>query len=143
MLLVVAILALSGWIAYLEIALPSSYHAHNWNLAWAGFDFGMLIGLSITGWALWKKRQLAIPGAAVSSTFLVIDSWFDVITANSRSDELWAILSALFVQIPLALLLATFSRRAMKRSILNANLRAGIKLENVSMRKTPLALFEE
>ena len=72
--LLLSSLGLVGWIGYLIIKLPTSYRANNWDLAWVGFDIGMLITLLMASWAIWKSRQVAIPGAMISGTFLVIDS---------------------------------------------------------------------
>lgn len=138
---VLAVATLVGWIAYIALTLPVVYRAANWDLAWTGFDVGMLMVLVVTGLALWKKRQIALPAATVSATFLLIDTWFDVVTSNSREDRIWAIASALFIEIPLCLLLLTFSRLAMKQSIRSVRLQAGLGDSEVSIRKTKLTIF--
>ena len=142
-LLIVASLSLFGWIFYLLTALPDSYHAAHWNLAWVGYDFGMSVTWLATSWALWKKRQAAIPGAMISATFLVVDAWFDVVTSNPGWDFRLALFLALFLELPAAFLLFRFSRNSVRRSIQNAHRQAGIEVISVSLWKTPLAFFDE
>ena len=142
-LIVLASSLLTAWIFYLIFALPTTYRAENWDVAWIGFDIAMLICLAATAWAILKRRQLAIPGAMVSATFLVIDSWFDVITSQAGLDFKLALASALFVEIPSAIFLFGFGRRAMRQSLLNAHRHAGIEVVTVSLFKTRLMIFEE
>lgn len=141
-LLLAASLILSGWILYLVIALPASYRASHWDLAWVGFDIGMLATLLTTSWALWKKRQVAIPGAMVSATLLIVDSWFDVVTSNAGNDFKFALATAVLVELPAAVLLFKFSRRAVRKSIENAHAQAGRQVASTSLWKTPLMIFE-
>jgi hypothetical protein len=128
---------------YILDALPTSYRAEHWNVAWFGYDFAMLITLLSTSWALWNKRQAAIPGAMVSATFLVIDSWFDVVTSNPGWDLKLAIASASLIELPTAFLLLRFSRNAIRNSIQNAHTRAGMDSLSPSLWKTPLTIFEK
>ncbi len=128
---------------YILNVLPSSYRAEHWNTAWFGYDFGMLLTLLSTSWALWNKRQAAIPGALVSSTFLVIDSWFDVITSNPGWDFKIAVLSASLIELPTSFLLVRFSRKAIRSSIHNAHLKAGMESLSPSLWKTPLMIFDQ
>ena len=143
LLLILAALALLGWIIYLIDALPDSYRANNWNTAWVGFDLGMALTLIATSWALWFQRQVAIPGAMVSATFLAIDSWFDVVTSNAGWDQRLAFFFALCIELPAAFLLFRFSRMAVRKSIQNAHHKAGTTTESLSLWKTPLMIFEE
>ena len=140
-LLVLAALVLIGWIVYLLEALPDSYRATHWNVAWVGYDFAMTATLLTTSWALWKQRQVAIPGAMVSATFLIIDSWFDVVTSNPGWDQKVAIASAVFVELPAAYLLFRFSRLTVRKSIENAHKKAGKEVVSASLWKTPLMMF--
>ena len=137
-----AAIGLVGWIVYLGISLPSTYRANHWNIAWIGFDIAMVGNFLLTSWALWKRRQIAIPAAMVTATFLIIDSWFDVVMSNSGVDlELSAILAVIstFAAVPLF----RFSRRAMRQSIRNAYRQAGIELTSNALWRTPLMIFDE
>ena len=140
--LLLASIILAAWIFYLIFDLPTTYRADHWDVAWVGFDIGMLATLLTTSWALWKKRQIAIPGAMVSATLLIVDSWFDVVTSNGGLDFKIALASAVLIELPAAYLLIKFSRRAVKRSIQNANSRVGVEIVSVSLWRTPLTIFE-
>ena len=141
-MLVIASLSLFGWVFYLLTALPTSYRAAHWNLAWVGYDFGMSFTWLGTSWALWKRRQAAIPGAMISATFLIVDAWFDVVTSNPGWDFRLALTLALFLELPAAFLLFRFSRNAVRRSIKNAHAQAGIEIVSVSLWRTPLMIFD-
>ena len=142
-MLIIASLCLFGWIYHLLKVLPTTYRAEHWNLAWIGYDFGMTITWLSTSWALWKKRQVAIPGAIISATFLLIDAWFDVVTSNPGWDFKLALVLALGVELPTALLLTRFVRKAVKKSIMSAHAHAGVEIKSASMWKTPLTIFEK
>lgn len=141
-LLVFVPVVLLGWIIYLLTDLPVSYRAQNWDIAWLGYDLAMLMSLSTTAWAFWNRRQLAIPAAIISATFLVVDAWFDVVTSQRGFDLEAALVSALVMELPLAAYLIHFSRRAIRYSILNAQLHAGVEVVTISLVRTPLALFD-
>lgn len=134
-------LGITGWLIYLAVSLPNSYPANHWDLVWVGFDVGMVTTLLLTSWAIWKKRQIAIPAALISATFLVIDSWFGVVTSNPGWDLKLSILLAA-LSCTLATFLFRFSRRAMRRSLRNAYLKAGRELSSESLWRTPLMIFE-
>jgi hypothetical protein len=140
---VIASASLLGWIIYLLEVLPTSYRAAHWNIAWVGYDVIMTMTWLATSWAFWKQRQVAIPGAIISATFLVIDAWFDVMTSNAGSDFRIALALALGLELPTALLLMRFARKAVRKSILSAHIHAGIEITTVSLWKTPLTIFKE
>lgn len=143
LLVALSTILLIGWIAYLIIDLPASYRAEHWDVAWVGFDIGMVICLATTSWAMWKRRQVAIPGSMISATFLVIDSWFDVVTSQGGEDLKFAIASALIIELPSAFVLLRFSRQAIKRSIQSAHSHAGIEPTTLSLFKTNLTIFDD
>jgi len=143
LLLVLASFILVGWMIYLLKALPTSYRAEHWNVAWFGYDLGMTVTLLATSWALWNHRQAAIPGAMITATFLIIDSWFDVVTSKPGWDFKIALSSAIVVELPTAFLLIQFSRNAVLKSIKNAHVHAGIEVTSQSLWKTRLLIFEE
>jgi hypothetical protein len=136
-------LGLFGWMSYLTITLPSSYRAQNWDVAWIGFDTAMLVSIVITAWSIRKRRQLAIPAAMVSATFFIIDSWFDVMTSRPGLDFRISLATALLGEIPLAFLLVNFSRRSIRRSLINAHRQAGSEIVSTSLARVPLAIFDD
>lgn len=102
--LIVACLALSGWIIVLGLTLPRRYDAAHWNLAWIGFDLALLVGLALTAWAAWRRRAIIVLFATATATLMLADAWFDVTTA--RSSDLWvSALQAIFIEVPFAIFL--------------------------------------
>ncbi len=72
-----------------------------YDLAWVGFDVFELIALAATGYlALRRSRYLALASAS-AATLLVVDAWFDVVTAP-RHRLLEAVVLAVVIELPLA-----------------------------------------
>ena len=141
LILFLAAIGLIGWIIYLGLSLPNSYRADHWDIAWVGFDIVLVATFLLTSWALWKRRQIAIPAAMVSATLLIVDSWFDVVMSNSGKDlDLSATLAV--ISTVGAIQLFRFSRRAMRLSIQNAYRQAGMELTSNALWRTPLMIFE-
>jgi hypothetical protein len=103
-LLTLACAGLIPWIAFLAVSLPRHYEAGNWRQTWVGFDIILLGWLAITAYLGWRRRQLVILASFASGLLLICDCWFDLTTA-SGADRLTAGLTAVFAELPLALLL--------------------------------------
>ena len=110
-LMAVGCAALAVWIVYLSIKLPSSYHAENWDVAWIGFDTALLGSLIATTIAMFKHRTVVITFATISATLMFTDAWFDIVTSRTGTEQLLAIGTAVLIEIPIAIALATFSHR--------------------------------
>lgn len=96
-------LLLIPWIAFLASVLPSRQLSRHYDLAWAGFDVMLLIALATTAYfALRRSRNLSV-AASSAGTLLVIDAWFDVLTARRRQLPV-SIAFAVFIELPLAAL---------------------------------------
>ena len=90
------------WTVYLALQLPTSHPSAHYDLAWGGFDVGMMLALGATSWAALRVHPSLPSLAAVTGTMLVVDAWFDVVTSPD-GDELWVALAmALLVELPLA-----------------------------------------
>jgi hypothetical protein len=104
-LLTASCLVLAGWIVVLAVNLPKQYAAEQWQLAWIGFDIGLLAALGGTAWAVWRRRQLAVVGVVVSGTLLICDAWFDVSLSWGRDDLPVTLATAVLGELPLAALM--------------------------------------
>jgi hypothetical protein len=90
------------WIAYIAVTLPSHAVAVNYDIAWAGFDAMLLAALAASAYLAFRRsRHLAVTTAA-AGTMLIVDAWFDVVTAQSGTDRMLAILFAVLIELPLA-----------------------------------------
>src|SRR6266516_2493430 len=69
-------------IVYVAWSLPSRSASSSWDVAWAGFDAGLFAALAATGWAAWRHAWWVQVAAIATATLLVVDVWFDVVTAS-------------------------------------------------------------
>jgi hypothetical protein len=103
-----AAVLLVPWIAYLALTLPRLYVAHNWDSTWVGFDVMLLAMIVATAVLGYLRRQLIVVTAFATAVLLVCDAWFDVMTAHG-DDRLLSVITAVFVELPFAVLLVTGS----------------------------------
>jgi hypothetical protein len=94
------------WIVYLGLTLPRRARADHYDLAWIGFDAAMWLVLAALGWVALKRHPATGPVAAVASTMLVVDAWFDVTTSSSGGQFVLALVLALGAEVPLAIVCA-------------------------------------
>jgi hypothetical protein len=120
------ILGLAGWIVTLGLTLPSDVTVREWRLAWIGFDVAELIAFMITGWAAWRGRQIMIPATIVTGTLLLCDAWFDVVLSWDTGERWQSLLSAVLLEVPLAVLFWVVARRLVLLSIAAARSRLGL-----------------
>jgi len=103
-ILVLSAVVLIPWIAYLAVTLPRVYVTHNWDQAWVGFDILLLLLIVATAVLGIFRRQMVMLTAFATGVLLICDAWFDWMTSN-RADVGWATVTALFFELPLAVLL--------------------------------------
>ncbi|OBB99514.1 hypothetical protein A5784_22270 [Mycobacterium sp. 852013-50091_SCH5140682] len=112
-LLVGASIGLVPWTGYLAMTLPDKYVAHNWPATWVGFDAILLAFLVATAVLGLLRRQLLILTAFTTGVLLVCDAWFDVMTA-APADRQLSFLTAVLVELPLAIILMTGALRILQ-----------------------------
>jgi hypothetical protein len=100
--IIAAGVAMLPWIFGLGFVLPTSHEAAHYNASWIGFDLGLCAMLLRTGWLAQKGREHIELSAAITGTLLLVDAWFDVITADSAGEFTLALILALFAELPLA-----------------------------------------
>jgi hypothetical protein len=99
----VCVTVLVPWTVFLAITLPSRYVARHWVATWVGFDILLMVMLTTTAIAGWRRRQLVFPAAFASGVLLICDAWFDVMTSQPGADLIQALISALVIEIPLGI----------------------------------------
>jgi len=102
--IVLSALVLVPWTVYLAVTLPRAYVAHNWDRTWVGFDVLLLVLLASTAVLGYLRRQLVMLTSFATGVLLLCDAWFDVMTSDDV-DRTWSAVTALLVEIPLAVLL--------------------------------------
>jgi hypothetical protein len=116
-MIVVCCVVLAAWIGVLAVTLPKYYRAGGWRGAWVGFDLALLTAFAVTGWAAWRRRQVLVICLVVLATLLCCDAWFDVVLDARTSGFDLSLLSAVFIELPLAALAALGARRLLHLSI--------------------------
>jgi hypothetical protein len=145
---------LAGWIVVLAATLPHRFDAHHWRAVWVNFDVFLLAAFAATAWAIWRERQVLILLLVGLGTMLCCDAWFDVGTSLATGGVWISVASAVFAELPLALLAFIGARRLLKATV-EASLRipaADAMLElapagtrgpaedrTCSLRRTPLS----
>jgi hypothetical protein len=115
---IAACTVLAGWIIVLLLTLHRSFHAQHWKGAWVGFDLILLLAFAATGWAFWRGRQMVIVCLLVTATLLCCDAWFDVVLDTGSPDVWVSVASAVFVELPMAILMFNAARRLIRLSAL-------------------------
>jgi hypothetical protein len=114
---------LAGWIVVLAATLPHHFDAHHWRAVWVNFDVFLFAAFAATAWAIWRERQVLILLLVGIGTMLCCDAWFDVGTSLATSGLWISVATAIFAELPLALLAFAGARRLLQATV-EASLRA-------------------
>jgi hypothetical protein len=109
-LLALGAILLVPWTFVLGYRLPERHTTQHWYVAWVGLDAAIAVALAATAWSIARRSAWAPSAAAVAATLLFCDAWFDIVLASGRSEQVEAVLEAVFVEIPLALFLVLLTR---------------------------------
>jgi hypothetical protein len=91
------------WIVIAAITLPSHQLSENYDVAWAGYDVGLFLGLVSTA-VCTLRRSVRLPiAAAATGALLAADAWFDVLTSPGGWDLAEAVAMSVLAELPLAL----------------------------------------
>lgn len=104
-------LGLIPWTWYLAATLPDRQLSSHYNIAWTGFDVMLAVVLLATGICVLLRSPFLAVTAATAASFLVIDAWFDIMTAPPGGQVLVAIIMAAVAELPLAAACAWLSYR--------------------------------
>ena len=102
--LVVLAVFLVPWAFWLSRTLPATHTARHWDLAWAGFDAALAFGLASTALSAIRHSPWLVAAASATGTLLVVDAWFDVLTARRGGELGVAAAEAVLGELPLAAL---------------------------------------
>ena len=99
------------WTLFLSVVLPPRYITNHWDFAWAGFDVFEWLLFALTAVLTIRRSSWTALTATMLGTVLILDAWFDVLTARSGRDQYSATLEALFIELPLALVSFALAHR--------------------------------
>jgi predicted branched-subunit amino acid permease len=106
------VLGATPWVVLLVVALPSTHQSRHWDIAWAGFDVMLAAVLLAVAVTAWRRSTWLESAAAAAATMLFVDAWFDVLTASTRTELVIAIVEAVVIELPLAVLCVVLARDA-------------------------------
>jgi hypothetical protein len=101
-LIIVGGVIMLPWIAGLSLVLPTRHETAHYSASWIGFDLFLCLMLLRTGWLAQKGREHIELSAAITGTLLVVDAWFDVVTADTPREVVIALVLALAAELPMA-----------------------------------------
>lgn len=114
MLLTACAGALVPWTVGLAVALPCRYTVGHWTITWTGFDVVLAGCFATTAWALRTDHRIALPASIATAVLLLCDAWFDLLSAQPGAGLLVSASTALFGEIPLAVVMAAIAARLMR-----------------------------
>jgi len=109
------------WIVIAAVTLPSRQLSQNYDVAWAGYDVGLLLGLVWTALSALRRSGRLTIAAAATGALLVADAWFDVLTSPGGWDLAEAVAMSALAELPLATLcfwLAFHSQEVTERQLI-------------------------
>ena len=109
------------WIVIAAVTLPSRQLSQNYDVAWAGYDVGLLLGLVWTAFSALRRSSRLPIAAASTGALLIADAWFDVLTSPGGWDLAEAVAMSAFAELPLAALcfwLAFHSQEVAERRLI-------------------------
>ena len=91
------------WIVNLHYTLPIRQSLAQWNLTWVGIDLiTLLVIIAVVYLALKRGAWLSLALVALA-TINLADGWFDILTSSGGQDTTHAIMLAVLVEIPWAM----------------------------------------
>jgi hypothetical protein len=103
--------ALIPWTIYLGYLLPPRYISHHWDVVWTGFDVFEIMLFALTALLAVKRSSWTALSSAMLGTVLLVDGWFDVMTASPGQEQQRALLEALVIELPLVIISFALSHR--------------------------------
>ncbi|WP_254389967.1 hypothetical protein [Streptomyces sp. AC550_RSS872] len=104
-------LSLLPWLVVLADSLPAAAVASNWRTVWIGLDAAEAVALIATGLLAVRGHRLHSLTATAAATLLVVDAWFDTMTAAPGADQLSAVAMAVGAELPLAVVCVVLAAR--------------------------------
>jgi hypothetical protein len=104
--------ALLPWVAFLTFAPSAELGAGDYRLAWIGFDVMEAAALGLTAWLAYRRSTWVDMAATAAAVLLIVDAWFDIMTADNGWPLVQAVLAAALLELPLAALSLWIARNA-------------------------------
>jgi hypothetical protein len=99
------------WTVVIFDSLRNRALAEHWKLVWGGFDCFLVLAFALTAYRIIKRSPRGAMAATATGTMLLIDAWFDVLTARGTKNLTTSVLMAIFAEIPCAIICFYVARR--------------------------------
>lgn len=102
------------WTVIIFDSLKNRALAEHWKLVWGGFDCFLVLAFALTAYRIITKSPRGVIAATATGTMLLIDAWFDVLTARGTKNVMTSLAMALFAEIPCAIICFFVARRIVR-----------------------------
>lgn len=109
--------ALVPWLYVLARTVPSTAQVGHWNAAWVGLDALEALGLLSTAALRRRGDDRHRLTAAATGALLVVDAWFDTVTAAPGGELAVAVAMAACAELPLAALCTALALGRGRRTV--------------------------
>jgi hypothetical protein len=99
------------WTVIIFDSLKNRALAEHWKLVWGGFDCFLVLAFALTAYRIITRSPRGAIAATATGTMLLIDAWFDVLTARGTKNLTTSVLMAIFAEIPCAIICFYVARR--------------------------------
>jgi hypothetical protein len=113
------VVATIPWTIYIGLTLPARHLSLHWDAAWVGLDVIIAIMLVLNAVFAYLESKWLVMSATATSTLLITDAWFDMITARAGRPFLESFASAFLIEIPLAILTFNVALKIINREHVN------------------------
>ena len=103
------------WTIYLAVTLPTRHLSRHWDVAWVGLDIAIVAMLILNAVYSYFESKWLVMSATATTTLLVVDGWFDVMSSGSGKPFIEALTLALLIELPLAVLTLSVALRLVVR----------------------------
>ncbi|WP_284744731.1 hypothetical protein [Amycolatopsis sp. RTGN1] len=86
--------AMVPWVFVLGRSLPATTQVRHWPAVWIGLDLAMALGCAITARLVHHGDDRARLSASAVAALMVMDAWFDVLTAQAGTEVTQALVCA-------------------------------------------------
>jgi hypothetical protein len=111
-----ASLCLVPWTLYLNNTLRTRHSFRHWDIAWLGVDIALTACLLFTGITALKKSLWVVMAATLTGGVLIMDAWFDVLSARPGPELTQAIFAAALLELPLAVVSFRLAHLTLKKA---------------------------
>jgi hypothetical protein len=103
------------WTLYLAVTLPTRHLSRHWDISWVGLDLAIVLMLSLNTLFSYFESKWLVMSATATTTLLLTDAWFDVMSARAGRPFMEALVLALLIELPLALLTFSVALKIVRR----------------------------